>query len=125
MVSTRSQSAARFRNVLDVFPEELWLEVFSHLRGKDLGRVACVSRKFSGFRDSAWQAACAKRWPQWFQIARAPDTQWRRQYELLELREREQAAVPPVPAVRKLQKVVNARHRTVLTEWLAEVRPRR
>ena len=123
MVYTRSQCAAHVRVVLDVFPDELWLEVLSNLRGKDLGRVACVSRKFAGLREYAWQAACAKRWPEWYRIARAPDTLWRRQYELLELRERECAAVPSVPAIHKLQKAVNARHRTVLTEWLAEVKP--
>jgi len=30
-------------------------------------------------------------------------------------------AVPCVQAINKLQKVVNPRHRMVLTEWLAEV----
>jgi len=124
MVHTRSQRAFHLRNVLDIFPEELWLEVLSHLRGKDLGRAICVSKKFNGLRENAWMYACARRWPLWHEIARAPDTQWRRQYELLELRERELAAVPSVPAIVKIQTCVNARHRTILTEWLAEVSPK-
>lgn len=123
MVHTRRQTAARVRSVLDVFPDELWLEVLGHLRGKDLGRAVCSSHKFASLREAAWQAACARRWPAWERTARAPDTLWRRQYELFELREREQGAVPPVEAIRKRQTVVNARHRTVLTEWLAEARP--
>lgn len=122
MVYTRFQH--RVAHVLDVVPDELWVEVLSNLRGRDLARTSCVSRKFSNLREYAWQAACAKRWPRWYEIARAPDTQWRRQYEMLELRERELGAVPSVAAIQKLQKVVNTRHRTVLTEWLVEVRIR-
>ena len=42
----------------------------------------CVSKKFSILTETAWMYDCARRWPQWHEIARAPDTQWRRQYEL-------------------------------------------
>ena len=122
MVHTRARSQRAFANVLELFPDELWLEVFCRLHdAKDLGKIFCVSKKFSSLTETAWMYACAKRWPQWHEIARAPDTQWRRQYELLELRERELAAVPSVPAIVKLQTCVNARHRTILMEWLAEV----
>lgn len=122
MVSTRAQCRAQFHQRLSNFPDELWLEVLSHLPAKDLGRAVCLCRKFSSLKDNAWQYACEKRWPKWSQIARAPDTQWRRQYELFELRDREKDAISHVPAIAKLQTVVNAVHRTVLTEWLAEVR---
>ena len=121
MVVTRSQSVAHLRSVVECFPEELWIEVLSNLRGKDLGRIACVCKSFAGLREQVWKGACRKRWPAWFHLAQAPETQWRRQYELLELRERERAAVPNVATIHKLQRVVNSRHRTVLTEWLAEV----
>ena len=121
MVQTRSQCRAQIHRQLSNFPDELWLEILSHLPGKDLGQVIGQSSKFFRLRENAWQYACARRWPAWYQIARAPDTQWRRQYELLELRERELASTLKKPAILQLQTVVNARHRTVLTEWLAEV----
>ena len=122
MVFTRSQcKRARYHHLLSKFPDELWIEILSHLPGKDLGRASLVCRKFASLREDSWQYACAKRWPEWYQIARAPDTLWRRQYELLELREREKTAIAPVSTIIKLQSIVNARHRTVLTEWLAEV----
>lgn len=121
MVQTRSQSRAQFHSQVSNFPDELWLEIFSHLPAKDLGQVVSLNSKFFGLRENAWQYACARRWPAWYQIARAPDTQWRRQYELLELRERELTSLLKAPAILQMQNVVNARHRTVLTEWLAEV----
>ena len=121
MVQTRSQSRAQLHRQLSNFPDELWLEIFSHLPAKDLGQVTGLSKKFFGLREDAWQYACERRWPVWYQIARAPDTQWRRQYELLELRERELTSILKAAAILKPQNVVNARHRTVLTEWLAEV----
>ena len=71
-----------------------------------------------------WRLACQRRWPAWASIADCKETAWRRQYELFELRERELLAVPQLPALRRVQTVVNERHRAVLTEWLAEVCPR-
>ena len=109
------------RGISEHFPEELWIEVLSHLGGKDIGRAVCATQAFAHIRESVWRSACEKRWPVWSQIAASADTQWKRQYELLELREKEVAAVPCVQAITKLQKVVNPRHRMVLTEWLAEV----
>jgi hypothetical protein len=55
-------------------------------------------------------------------IAEGADVEWRRVFELLELRESEQAILPDVEAIRKRQTVINERHRAILTEWLYEVR---
>ena len=120
-VTTRSRSRADLRGMVDHFPDELWIEVLSHLGGKDIGRAVCATQVFAKFRESVWRSACERRWPAWSQVAASADTQWKRQYELLELREKEVDAVPCVQAINKLQKVVNPRHRMVLTEWLAEV----
>ena len=120
-VTTRSRSRAQLRGMVDHFPDELWIEVLSHLGGKDIGRAVCATQVFANVRDSVWRSACERRWPAWSQVAASADTQWKRQYELLELREKEVDAVPCVQAINKLQKVVNPRHRMVLTEWLAEV----
>ena len=120
-MTTRSRSRAQLRGISEHFPEELWIEVLSHLGGKDIGRAVCATQAFAHIRESVWRSACEKRWPVWSQIAASADTQWKRQYELLELREKEVDAVPCVQAITKLQKVVNPRHRMVLTEWLAEV----
>ena len=121
MVTTRSRSRAQLRGMAEHFPEELWIEVLSHLGGKDIGRAVCATQVFANVRESVWRSACERRWPAWSQVAASADTQWKRQYELLELREKEVDAVPCVQAINKLQKVVNPRHRMVLTEWLAEV----
>ena len=103
------------------FPDELWVEVLSHLEGKDIGRAVCSTRMFADERDLIWRKACEKRWPVWARVARAPDTQWKRQFELLELRQREQVVIPSIATIQRIQKVVTGRHREVLTEWLAEV----
>ena len=102
-------------------PEKLWIEVLSHLGDKDIGRAVCATQVFARVRERVWRSACERRWPAWSQVAASADTQWERQLELLELREKEVDAVPCVQAVDKLQKVVKFRHRMVLTEWLAEV----
>ena len=121
MVTTRSKSKAQLRSITEHFPEELWIEVLSHLGGKDIGRAVCSTQVLANVRESVWRAACERRWPVWSQVAAAADTHWKRQYELLELREKELEAVPCVQAINKLQTEVNPRHRMVLTEWLAEV----
>ena len=41
VVATRARARIHFHRVLEDFPDDLWIEVLSHLRGKDLGRVAC------------------------------------------------------------------------------------
>lgn len=121
VAATRARRREQLSRVLETLHDDLWIEVLSHLSGKDLGRVACVSNQFRAINDAVWQQACARRWPSWTQTARASDTQWRRQYELLELRELELQAVVDVSAISKLQEKVNTKHRTILTEWLAEV----
>lgn len=121
MVTTRSKSKAQLRSITEHFPEELWIEVLSHLGGKDIGRAVCSTQVLANVRESVWRAACERRWPVWSQVAASADTHWKRQYELLELREKELEAVPCVQAINKLQTEVNPRHRMVLTEWLAEV----
>ena len=103
------------------FPEELWIEVLSHLGGKDIGRAVCATQVFANVRESVWRSACERRWPAWSQVAASADTQWKRQHNFLELREKEVHAVPCVQAIDKLQKVVNPRHRMVFIEMLAEV----
>lgn len=121
MVTTRSKSKAQLRSITEHFPEELWIEVLSHLGGKDIGRAVCSTQVLANVRESVWRSACERRWPSWSQVAASADTHWKRQYELLELREKELDAVPCLQAINKLQTEVNPRHRMVLTEWLAEV----
>ncbi|KAG7673371.1 putative Cyclin-A1-1 [Nannochloris sp. 'desiccata'] len=77
-----------------MLPRELWVQVISHLDSKNLIRALCTY---------------------------GADAEWRRVYELLELRESEQAVLPDVKAIRKRQTVINERHRGILTEWLYEV----
>ena len=122
VASTRARARLRLCQVCDDFPTDLWIEVLSNLRGKDLGKIACVSKHFRSINDCVWQQACSKRWPEWTSIAQNPETQWRRQYELFELRDKELEAIPDLAAIKKKQRVVNTKHRTILTEWLAEVR---
>lgn len=105
-----------------MLPSELWVQVISFLPHADLGRALCTCKALSSLGQEAWKAACYRRWPSWSVIADGPDAEWRRVYELLELRESEQAALPDVEAIRKCQTVINERHRAILTEWLYEVR---
>jgi len=123
MAGTRAQTRARLAAAMDAFPEDLWVLVLSHLQGRELGVALCATRQFTAIGPHAWRAACQRRWPAWACIADCKEAAWRRQYELFELRERELLAVPAVAALRRVQTVVNERHRAVLTEWLAEVRP--
>ena len=121
MVTTRS--AAAHRRASQQLPEELWVEVLSRLDGpKEIGRALCTTKLFSTASEHVWRGACSRRWPGWAALALSAETKWKRQYEILELREREEDAVPQLAAIASTQKVVTARHRLVLTEWLAEVR---
>lgn len=101
-------------------PEELLIQVLSHLYGKDISRAVCATQVFANVRESVWRAACERRWPALSQASSAA-TQWQRQHNLLELREKEVDAVPSVQAIYELQKVVDSSHRMILTEWLTEV----
>lgn len=105
-----------------MLPRELWVQVISHLDSKNLIRALCTCKALSSLKEEAWKAACYRRWPFWSVIADGADAEWRRVYELLELRESEQAVLPDVKAIRKRQTVINERHRGILTEWLYEVR---
>ena len=120
---TRSMTRARLQQAMDSFPEDLWVLVLSNLQGRELGVALCATRQFFRMSQHVWHLACQKRWPAWTSIAESKEAVWRRQYELFELRERELLAVPQLPALRRMQTVVNERHRAVLTEWLAEVWP--
>ena len=101
VASTRARARLRLCQVCDDFPTDLWIEVLSNLRGKDLGKIACVSKHFRSINDCVWQQACSKRWPEWTSIAQNPETQWRRQYELFELRDKELEAIPDLAAIKK------------------------
>ncbi|PSC71048.1 chitin deacetylase-like isoform e [Micractinium conductrix] len=89
-------------------------------------RCKCMGESVVGgyTRDEATgqcTAMVTRRWPAWSAIAAEPGAQWRRQYELLSLREAEAVCLPSVAAVRKTQQQVTERHRSILTEWLCEV----
>ena len=101
-------------------PNELWADILGLLPPSDLGRALCVSRTFANLGNEAWRAACYQRWPSWAAVASELGAQWRRQYELLSLRESEEGTVPDLAAIRKLQQNVTERHRAILTHWLVE-----
>jgi len=105
-----------------MLPRELWVQVISHLDSKNVIRALCTCKALSSLKEEAWKAACYRRWPFWSLIADGAEAEWRRVYELLELRESEQAVRPDVKAIRKRQTVINERHRGILAEWLYEVR---
>ena len=71
--------------------------------------------------EDIWRAACELQWPGWTALANVPGVAWRRQFELLSLREREAGIIPDVAAMLRTQSLVKPYHRAVLTEWLAEV----
>lgn len=104
-------------------PDELLIEILSRLPAQAIASSVSSCRSLHAHSAAIWQAACFKRWPQWSAIAAEPGAQWRRQYELLSLREAEAGCLPSVAAIRKVQKGVTERHRNILTEWLCEVRP--
>lgn len=103
-------------------PQELLVEILGRLPARDLASALSSCRGLAGLKEAAWRAACFWRWPQWAAIAAEPAAQWRRQYELLSLREDEAGCVPSAAAVRKVQRNVTDRHRSILAEWLCEVR---
>ena len=122
-IITRSKTAARLRNLVDQLPEPMWLEILGNLPGKDIGRLNVVCQQFRAKVPNVWQEACAKRWPDWYALSSAPHgSQWRRHYEMFELRQNDLEVVGSPPTINKLQTAVTAAHRTVLTEWLTEVR---
>jgi hypothetical protein len=122
MVLTRSIYRSVLRAAFEGLPDEILIEVLSHLPEKDLGIALCSCKRFLALKEQIWKAACAKRWPQWYEVAQKSKLPWRREYELLSLRERELLVVPSLEVMKKMQTVVNEQNRAVLAEWLAEVR---
>lgn len=122
-VVTRARSAARLRDIVHRLPDSMWLEILKNLPGKDIGRLSTVCAQFRDLAPEVWKEASAKRWPEWYALSDAPSgCHWRRHYEMFELRESDLDVVTSPPTINKLQVVVTAAHRTVLTEWLTEVR---
>ena len=119
---TRSIFKTVVRHTFEQLPDELLIEVLSHLCDRDLGAALCSSKRFSVLNEQIWRAVCAKRWPHWFAVTRTTQVPWRRQAELLSLRERELVVQPNQQAIQKTQTVVTPSNRAVLAEWLAEVR---
>lgn len=111
----------RVNSIFLGLPEELLVEVLGRLSARDLASALSSCRGLGALREQAWRAACFGRWPEWSAIAAEPAAQWRRQYELLSLREAESGCLPTVATVRKVQRNVTERHRSILTEWLCEV----
>lgn len=120
---TRSVYRNYVRAAFEGLPDELLIEVLSHLPERSLGMALSSCKRFHACKEPVWKAACAKRWPQWYEVAQRTRLPWRREYELLSLRERELLVVPSAEAMKKTQTVVNEQNRAVLAEWLAEVRP--
>ena len=112
----------RLNSLILALPEELLIEVLGRLDARDLAGALTTCRGLAALKEHAWRSATFRRWPKWAAIASEPSAQWRRQYELLQLREAEAGALPSVAAVRKTQQSVTERHRSILTEWLCEVR---
>ena len=120
MDSSPQASASR---PLPLLPDEIWVEIMGRLPAKDIGRLVCASQGLHRLSQLGWRAACFRRWPRWSAIAGTEGhaALWRRQYELLGLREAEVGILPDVAAIRRLQQSITARHRAILTEWLCEV----
>lgn len=118
---TRSIFKTVVRHTFEQLPDELLIEVLSHLSDRDLGAALCSSKRFSVLKEQIWRAVCAKRWSHWFAVTRSTQVPWRRQAELLSLRERELLVQPNQQAIQKTQTVVTPSNRAVLAEWLAEV----
>lgn len=116
-------------NSLLQLPSELIISILGNLPADDLARALSTCHGLQQLSDASWRGACERRWPRWAAIAAQAGTAcsdayqpscWRRQYELLSLREEEAAS--NVQQIRARQQVVNERHRAILTEWLCEVR---
>ena len=121
MAITRATGRTYVRTLALGLPEELWILVLARLSAAEIGRALCASRAFASVSEDVWRAACELRWPRWTAAATVPGVCWKRQYEMLELRERELGTAADVLAITRTQTVIRPHHRTVLTEWLAEV----
>ena len=110
-----------------VVGRDILVSILGLLGHSDLGRALCTCRATADVADDAWKAACYRRWPLWARRAEEGATaaaDWRRTYELLELREGEARCVPDLGAIHRLQTRITEAHRAILAEWLCEVRAR-
>ena len=154
-VQTRAM-AKRSIDWLGMLPDEMWAEVLSRLAYTDIGKAMCVCKTFSSMETYVWRLACANKWPELTaQMATVPDrmfkaqqSRWRKCYEMLSLREAENALVTEwgvtfpedstssialgasteaagstdsVDQPPSLQKEVTPHYRRVLVEWMIEV----
>ncbi len=123
MAITRAVGRSVIRSLALGLPEDCWIAVIARLDSPDICRAICTCRAFALMSEDIWRAACELRWPGWAAVANVPGVAWRRQFELLSLREREAGIIPDVAVIMRTQSLVRPYHRAVLTEWLAEVRP--
>ena len=115
-------------------PGDLWICILGAVGASDpssLGRALCATPQFAALAPWAWREAVQARWPAWAAVAAraGPVTAWRRLHELFSLRQRELDAVATESALASSRAAastappsVTPRHRSVLVEWLAEVR---
>ena len=122
MAITRAGARSAIRSLATGLPEDCWIAVIARLELPDICRAICASKAFALMAEDIWRAACELRWPAWTTLANVPGVAWRRQFELLSLREREEGTIPDVAITLRTQSLVRPYHRAVLTEWLAEVR---
>lgn len=101
-------------------PDSVWVDILSRLNGQDLARAMCTCRAFAGLQHSVFQTSCLKRFPHWAPYLET-DCHWRRQYELLCLRDLAERTTPDVALWRQTQRIITERHRAVLVEWICEV----
>lgn len=118
----------------DALPDDLWISILGLVGASDpssLGRALCSAPQFARLSSWAWREAVQARWPAWTAVAvrAGPVSAWRRLHELFSLRQRELDAVEAEAALASSRAAaasappsVTPRHRSVLVEWLAEVR---
>ncbi len=151
-VQTRAM-AKRSIDWLGMLPDEMWAEILSRLAYTDIGKAMCACKTFSSMETYVWRLACANQWPELTaRMATVPDrmfkaqqSRWRKCYEMLSLREAENALVTEwgstfpdesagsaastgasdltdsVLQTPSLQKEVTPHYRRVLVEWMIEV----
>ncbi len=154
-VQTRAM-AKRSIDWLGTLPDEMWAEILSRLVYTDIGKAMCACKTFWGMETYVWRLACANKWPELTaRMATVPDrmfkaqqSRWRKCYEMLSLREAENALVTewgatfpqdPISSTElvastevadltesvvqppPLQKEVTPHYRRVLVEWMIEV----
>lgn len=117
-----SQAMAEYRALPPALtlPDSVWVDILSRLNGQDLARAMCTCRTFAGLQHPVFQASCLKRFPNWTPYLES-DCHWRRQYELLCLRDLAERTTPDVTVWRQTQRIITERHRAILVEWICEV----